>query len=67
MSDVDALRAELSVDSYRNSHDLSVSLKWGPNRLYPALRELRQAGELVDFWDDRYQVGYYRLRGEVPA
>lgn len=65
MSDVDALRAELSADSYRTVDQLRQALGWGWPRLYPALRELRQRGDLVDFWDDRYGVGFYRLRGDA--
>lgn len=65
MSDVEALRSVLSADRYRTVDQLTKALGWGWPRLYPALRELRQRGEIVDFWDDRYGVGYYRLRGDV--
>lgn len=66
MSDAETLRAALSVDRYRTVDQLRQSLGWGWPRLYPALRELRESGELVDFWDDRNGgVGYYRLRGNV--
>lgn len=68
MSDVDTLRSALSVDRYRTVDQLRQSLGWGWSRLYPALRALRQRGELVTFWDDRWGgVGFYRLRGEAAA